>query len=154
VLVGVAIVPTMTRRRSAWLGLALAGLAVACSEQEASPGSGVAIPVPVDRAGAQTSSRASASPPVACPNAPCPLFDWMETRMEVALVEGDFLALATQFDTVAGWAPVGYANWASIARDGASAARAGAADAARAACRSCHDQFGSRYERELRSHPM
>jgi hypothetical protein len=144
----------MTHRRWARLGLALAGLGVACTEQDTASRPNTASPVEVASAPSAAAPPPAPPSPTPCPDPSCPLFDWMETQMEPALVTSDFTALATQFDAVAAWAPPGYANWASIARDGASAARVGAADAVRAACRSCHAQYGTRYEHALRSHPM
>jgi hypothetical protein len=143
----------MTQGRWALSSLALA-FALACNGQEAPSSQGTALPTEVDSARPRAPAPAAPLAPVACPDPQCPLFDWMEAHMEPSLVAGDLESLAGQFDAVAAWSPPGYANWASIARDGAAAARDGAADAARAACRSCHEQYGSRYQRELRSHPM
>jgi hypothetical protein len=78
----------------------------------------------------------------------------MAAHPEPALLASDFAALAGALDAAAAWAPDGYSNWASIARDGAGAARAGDAEAVRAACRSCHEQYRSRYQRDLRSRPL
>ncbi len=66
----------------------------------------------------------------------------------------DFAALATALDTVAAFAPPGYQYWASIARDGAEAARAQSLDAVRAACRGCHRQHRANYKREMRDRPL
>jgi cytochrome c553 len=59
--------------------------------------------------------------------------------------------LATALETIATFAPPGYTNWASIATDGASAAKNGDLTAAKAACRSCHEQYKQKYKAELRA---
>jgi hypothetical protein len=74
---------------------------------------------------------------------------WMKTTLAAALTAGDLGAVATGLDRLATWAPEGYPNWASIARDGADAARAQAGEAVRAACRGCHGQYRERFKREL-----
>jgi hypothetical protein len=48
------------------------------------------------------------------------------------------------------YAPAGYTNWVSISKDAATAARAGNINAAKAACRTCHDQYKKRYQSEIR----
>ncbi len=62
----------------------------------------------------------------------------------------DFGELALALDKVVSFAPAGYSNWASIARDGASGARAQHLDAVKAACRGCHNQYKDRYKKEMR----
>jgi hypothetical protein len=54
----------------------------------------------------------------------------------------------SSFVALADIAPPGYTNWASIARDGADAARAEDLDAVKSACRSCHAQYEDRYRRD------
>jgi hypothetical protein len=66
----------------------------------------------------------------------------------------DFDALATALTKVVGFAPPGYANWASIARDGASAAHVQNLDAVKASCRSCHNQYKAKYKQEMRDRPI
>jgi len=63
----------------------------------------------------------------------------------------DLKAAAAALDKSAAFGPAGYANWASIAKDGAAAARAGKEDAVKASCRSCHDQYKQKYKTENRS---
>jgi len=53
-------------------------------------------------------------------------------------------------DRVVAFAPDGYTNWASIARDGSSAGRVQNLDGVRAACRGCHNQYKDKYKREMR----
>jgi len=78
----------------------------------------------------------------------------MKANTEPAMNAQDFAALATALDTVAAFAPPGYQYWASIARDGAEAARAQSLDAVRAACRGCHRQHRANYKREMRDRPL
>jgi hypothetical protein len=78
----------------------------------------------------------------------------MKANTGPAMMSQDFEALAEALDRVATFAPPGYPNWASIARDGASAAQVLDLEAVRAACRSCHSQYKDRYKRELRDRPI
>lgn len=79
---------------------------------------------------------------------------WMRKEANPPSRAGDLPALAAAFDKMVGMAPAGYANWASISKDGASAARAGDLRAAQRACSSCHDQYKRKYKDEMRSHPL
>jgi hypothetical protein len=74
--------------------------------------------------------------------------------MATAAASGDGEALAKALDEVAAHAPPGLANWASIAKSGATKARAGDFDGAKAACKSCHDQYKARYRAEMRDRPF
>jgi len=78
----------------------------------------------------------------------------MKANTLPAMNAQDFGALATALDTVATFAPPGYLYWASIARDGAAAARAQGLEAVRAACRGCHRQHRANYKREMRDRPL
>jgi len=66
----------------------------------------------------------------------------------------DFAALGSALQKIATFAPPGYKNWASIARDGADAAHVEDADAVKASCRGCHSQYRERYKREMRDRPL
>jgi hypothetical protein len=78
----------------------------------------------------------------------------MKANTAPALSAQDFGALVIAFNKIAGFAPPTYANWQSIARDGADAARVEQLDAVKAACRGCHNQYKDRYKKELRDRPM
>jgi hypothetical protein len=78
----------------------------------------------------------------------------MKANTSAAMSTEDYGALATALDKVVGFAPPGYTNWASIARDGAAAARAQTLDGVKASCRSCHNQYKARYKKELRDRPL
>ena len=80
----------------------------------------------------------------------CPLQAWMKANTNSAVATGDLAALATALDKSASFAPAGYANWAAIAKDGAKAAKGGDMTAAKASCRTCHDQYKTKYKAELR----
>lgn len=63
----------------------------------------------------------------------------------------DFPKLAIALDTIIGFAPPGYGNWGSIAKDGAAAARKQDIDGVKASCAGCHKQYQDRYKREMRT---
>lgn len=101
-------------------------------------------------------TTAAAAPP-ACGKKPlpdCPLQGWMKKNMGPAMSAADFSALAEGLDRIATFAPSGYPNWASIAKDGAGAARAADFGAVKAACRGCHDQYKKPYKTEMRTRPL
>ena len=75
----------------------------------------------------------------------------MKEHTQIDLSGGDNAALATDFDKIVTFAPAGYTKWASIAKDGATAARGANTDAAKAACRGCHDQYKTKYKTEMRT---
>lgn len=83
-----------------------------------------------------------------------PLARWMFTHTAKAITEGDFPGLERALGALAGVAPKGYANWASIAKDGADAARVRDLEAVRAACRGCHLSHRTKYRRERPAHPL
>jgi len=94
---------------------------------------------------------------VACGDKPapaCPLAAWMKANATPAITTQDYDALADVLDKTVALAPPGYVNWASIARDGAAAARVQSLDAVKASCRSCHNQFRGRYKAEMRARPL
>lgn len=94
-----------------------------------------------------------AASPTGCGTKPlpdCPLQGWMRAHAEAPLASGDLPALAESLDAISKMAPPGYTNWASIARDGAATARTNQVDAVKAACRSCHQQYKTKYKAELR----
>ena len=74
----------------------------------------------------------------------------MKANTSAAMSAEDFNALAVALDKVVTFAPPGYANWASIAKDGASAAHAQSLDGVKAACRGCHNQYKDKYKKEMR----
>ena len=92
----------------------------------------------------------------------CPLQAWMKQNATTLLAFGEISSVAEVFDQIALFAPPTrapdglpvYANWASIARDGAAAARMGDLPAARAACRGCHEQYLATYHWQLRAQSL
>jgi hypothetical protein len=84
----------------------------------------------------------------------CPLQAWMKKNANPPVSAGDLPALAQVMDRIAKLGPAEYSNWASIAEDGARAARAGDMTAAKAACRSCHDQYKKPYKADHRARPL
>lgn len=84
----------------------------------------------------------------------CPLQAWMKANTNPPIAAQDFPALAAALDKTATFAPAGYTNWASIAKDGAKAARAQDMTAAKASCRGCHDQYKDKYKKEMRARKL
>jgi len=78
----------------------------------------------------------------------------MKANTAAALSARDFGALVPALDKVARFAPPGYTNWGSIARDGASAARIENLDAVKASCRACHNQYRDRYKTGMRDQKL
>jgi hypothetical protein len=75
----------------------------------------------------------------------------MKANANPPVMTGDLPGLATALDKIVGFAPPGFPNWASIAKDGAGAARSGDLAAAKASCRTCHDQYKQKYKTEVRA---
>jgi len=71
--------------------------------------------------------------------------------MNPPVMTGDTEKLGVALTKAASFAPAGYTNWASIANDGAKAAKGGDLNAAKAACRTCHDQYKAKYKSENRT---
>jgi hypothetical protein len=108
-------------------------------------------------ASAKTATSASADAGPTCGTKPlpdCPLQAWMKANANPPMMTSDLPKLAEAFDKIAKLGPTGYTNWASIAKDGASAARANDLAAAKRACGSCHDQYKAKYRTELRTRPV
>ena len=74
---------------------------------------------------------------------------WMREAFAAPLDAHDSRSLVTALGRAAVEAPPGYPNWASVARDGADAARVDDLDAVKASCRGCHAQYRERYAKEL-----
>ncbi len=83
-----------------------------------------------------------------------PLQTWMKTNMTPAFATKDLPTVAELLDRVAAAPPPKYTRWASIAKDGATAARAGDYNATKATCRGCHDQYKAKYIAENRARPF
>ncbi len=105
-----------------------------------------------------TRTSAQTPPPAACggrgqPH--CPLQGWMEDTLTPAVEAQDVGRLATLYAQLANWAPdqswnTGTKSWRANAENGAARARANDFAGARAACKSCHQAWRERYEREYR----
>jgi hypothetical protein len=118
---------------------------------------GVGAPVPARPGTTAAMATTGATGADAGPSrAEAPLLWWMREHTAAALREGDSAALAAALDQLATFAPKepAYENWASIARDGADAARAGSVDGVKAACRECHAQYRNSYKGEMRARPV
>lgn len=100
------------------------------------------------KSSAGTAATAAAAECGTKPLPDCPLQAWMKANTNPAIAANDLPALATALDKTAGFAPAGYGNWASIAKDGAKAAKAGDMTAAKASCRTCHDQYKDKFKKD------
>ncbi len=78
----------------------------------------------------------------------------MKSNANPPVMANDAEGLANVLDKIAAMSPPGFANWASISKDGAKAARDGDISAAKAACRSCHEQYKQKYRDEVRARPI
>jgi hypothetical protein len=99
-------------------------------------------------------AASASSGPVECGTKPlpdCPLQAWMKTNTNPPVLAGDLPALAAALEKTVAFAPPGYTNWVSIAKDGAAAAKGGDLTAAKASCRTCHDQYKQKYKNEMRA---
>ncbi len=144
-----------------WLVVILASV-LGCSKPEpprADPAALAPAPAPAP-AGASASASPSASGSAslsACGDKgqpDCPLQSWMKKVANPPMLDKDAPAVADALEKMVAMAPAGYTNWASIAKDGARAARAGDLEAARASCRGCHDQYKKKYRAELRTRSL
>ena len=84
----------------------------------------------------------------------CPMQRWMKSNAAGALASEDLAAVAASFAKIAALAPPGFGSWASIAAEGAAAAKGGNLQGARAACSSCHTQYRGKYKSENRARPL
>ena len=101
---------------------------------------------------AASGSAAAAAPECGKKPLPdCPLQGWMKKNMNPPMAAQDLPALAAALEQAAKLGPPGYGNWASIANDGAKAAKAGDLAAAKASCRTCHDQYKQKYKDQHRA---
>jgi hypothetical protein len=111
-------------------------------------------PAPKKDAAAPAASASAESECGKKPFPDCPLQAWMKSNANPPVMTSDLPKLAAVLDKISGLAPAGYANWASIAKDGAAAARSGDLAAAKASCRTCHDQYKQKYKTEMRPRPV
>jgi hypothetical protein len=134
-----------------------ASASVAASASAADSASAAATQAPPSTATAKATTVASGGAAPACGTKPlpdCPLQKWMKDNTNVAMAASDFDALNKALEKTATFAPAGYANWASISKDGARAARQADLAAVKASCRGCHDQYKKKYKDEIRTRPI
>jgi hypothetical protein len=130
--------------------------AAIAAKDAADAGRAVAPTVKADGGGSAAAASASAAP-AECgtkPQPDCPLQAWMKSNANPPVMTNDLPGLAAALDKMIAFAPPGYTNWASIAKDGAAAARGGDLAAAKAACRTCHDQYKQKYKTEIRARKL
>ncbi|AUX41369.1 uncharacterized protein SOCE26_027800 [Sorangium cellulosum] len=84
---------------------------------------------------------------------PCPMQAWMKSTMASATSSGDGAKIAAALTYVAGKPPPGMGSWVSISKNGASKAKAGDIDGAKASCKQCHDLYKEQYKKTMRDRP-
>ena len=83
---------------------------------------------------------------------PCPLQKWMQDNIGSKMADGNLKDVATGLDKAATLSPdPAWAEWATIAKAGADAARKGDMPGTKAACKNCHDKFKQQYKDKYRS---
>lgn len=108
---------------------------------------------PAGKDGGATAAASGSAAAPECGTKPlpdCPLQAWMKSNANPPVLTNDVAALEPVLTKIAGMAPAGYTNWASIAKDGAKAAKGGDMAAAKASCKGCHDQYKQKYKTEMR----
>jgi hypothetical protein len=155
------ILASVFTRALSWMFLA--GAFCACTKREEAALPESALP------SAAASPKASAVKPLAVPDASsvngpadagepssaAPLRTWMKRELAPAFARSDFAETAALLDRMAKASPpAGMANWQSISKDGAAAARTGNSDAVKSACRGCHEQYKSAYAEKFRASPF
>ncbi|XXX80432.1 hypothetical protein WMF30_16855 [Sorangium sp. So ce134] len=83
----------------------------------------------------------------------CPMQAWMKSTMASATSSGDGEKIAAALQYVAGKPPPGMGSWAAISKAGASKAKAGDIDGAKASCKQCHDLYKEQYKKTMRDRP-
>jgi hypothetical protein len=132
--------------------------AVTASSGSLVDGAGPPLDASSERPRGSPEGEAARAHPDAGPPAEAALARWMDENAAPALRQRDLFAVAAAFDAIARFAPStpppAFANWASIATDGAAAARAAHLEGAIAACRACHTQYRLDYRSQLRARPL
>ena len=108
---------------------------------------------PAGKDGGATAAASGSAAAPECGTKPlpdCPLQAWMKSNANPPVMTNDVAALEGVLTKIAGMAPAGYTNWATIAKDGAKAAKGGDMAAAKASCKGCHDQYKQKYKTEMR----
>lgn len=158
------------KRTTMLLAAMLAG-ATGCDEK-AAPGAPktaetAAPKAPTAATAAAPSAAPSAAPPTEAPapsftgpvkvydcgskgQKPCPMQGWMKTVMASAASSGEGDKLAQALIYAAARVPPGYTGWAEISNVGATKARAGDIDGAKASCKQCHDLYKDSYKVAMR----
>jgi hypothetical protein len=80
---------------------------------------------------------------------------WMRPNMSRALADQDFATMRKSFVLVAKSPPSSdYAEWVTLARNGAKAASRRDLGGVKAACKGCHDAYKSKYAHEYPNRPF
>jgi hypothetical protein len=129
--------------------------ATAAASTEPAPHASGTVAATAKKDGGSATPTASGSAGAAeCGTKPlpdCPLQAWMKANANPPVMTSNLPGLQTALEKIVTLAPPGYTNWASIAKDGAAAAKSGDLTAAKASCRTCHDQYKQKYKTEMRA---
>lgn len=92
----------------------------------------------------------------ACKGGKCPLHDWMEKELQEPMDADDLKKVAAGLEKLGAYVPdpkwnEGENGWTKLAKDGATAAKAGDAKATGATCKSCHKAWRKEYKEKHRS---
>ena len=85
---------------------------------------------------------------------PCPMQGWMKSTMASATAADDAKKMAAAFEYLVTHAPPGYPEWVTMSKTGATKAKAGDLDGAKAACKDCHDAYKEKYKSTMRDRPF
>jgi hypothetical protein len=120
-----------------------------------------ATPAPTSPAVSTTapSASAAAGPCGEKGQTRCPLQAWMEDHLQAAVDHADAPALAKGLTRAASFVPdpswnAGPQGWAALANAGADAAKNADLAAAKAACKSCHKAWRTKYKQSFRKIPI
>src|SRR5580704_18304995 len=79
-----------------------------------------------------------------------PLGKWMKPNMGAPMAGSDFDTLKKSFDLVGSRPPgAAYPNWATLSKQGSTAAAAQDLSGVKAACKGCHDQYKQNYIKDF-----
>jgi len=83
---------------------------------------------------------------------PCPMQGWMQKNAQPAMATNDAAKVGAVLEQIAKMTPPGaYPKWEKISLDGAAAGKSGDFAAAKASCRTCHEEYKSKYKNDDRA---
>ncbi len=77
---------------------------------------------------------------------------WMQKNAQPAMQSNDAAKVGVVLEQIAKMTPPGaYPKWEKISVDGAAAGKSGDYGAAKASCRTCHEEYKSKYKNDDRA---